>query len=165
MGSQPRRRDSARVIVINSDGHVLLLRADDPHTDHPPCWITPGGGVEPGEELLAAACRELLEETGHTVEPSALIGPVAVAEGPAEFRGEALYITDTYFAVVVDDDFTFDHGANVDAIEAEIINDCAWFAPEQCETWHETVYPKGLAQLVRDVHAMVVFAEPRTLEW
>jgi 8-oxo-dGTP pyrophosphatase MutT (NUDIX family) len=34
----------------------------------------PAGHVEPGESLVAAAVRETLEETGHSVEPSALVG-------------------------------------------------------------------------------------------
>jgi 8-oxo-dGTP pyrophosphatase MutT (NUDIX family) len=39
-------------------------------------WYTPGGGVEPGEGLRAAAVRELAEEIGLVVPPAALEGPV-----------------------------------------------------------------------------------------
>src|SRR5207253_2620589 len=56
-------RLAGRVIPVDPSGRVLLFRYDDP----PPKgqhWATPGGGLEPGEDFYAAACRELAEETG-----------------------------------------------------------------------------------------------------
>jgi 8-oxo-dGTP pyrophosphatase MutT (NUDIX family) len=50
-------------VVLDPDGRVLLLRYDDP----PPLgthWLTPGGGIDPGETAREAALRELREETG-----------------------------------------------------------------------------------------------------
>ena len=58
-------RAAARLVVVDVDGRVLLLRYDDP----PPMgvhWATPGGGIEPGETEREAALRELGEETGWT---------------------------------------------------------------------------------------------------
>jgi 8-oxo-dGTP pyrophosphatase MutT (NUDIX family) len=52
-------------VALNRDGHVLLVH----QYRHPVgafTWELPGGMVEPGEDLLAAAQRELLEETGAT---------------------------------------------------------------------------------------------------
>ena len=57
-------------VVIRGPGETILLekRRD--------CgwWGLPGGRVEPGESLAAAALREVLEETGLAVEVTHLIG-------------------------------------------------------------------------------------------
>jgi 8-oxo-dGTP pyrophosphatase MutT (NUDIX family) len=42
---------------------LLLLHAKEPAGDQQ-WWVTPGGGIEPGETFLQAARRELIEETG-----------------------------------------------------------------------------------------------------
>ena len=56
-------RRAARVILLDPENRVLLMRYDDgpPNGSH---WSTPGGGLNTGEEYPAAALRELAEETG-----------------------------------------------------------------------------------------------------
>lgn len=58
----PLDRDAARVLLLDDRDHVLLVahRATPDRT----VWTAPGGGVGPGEEHHAAACRELTEELG-----------------------------------------------------------------------------------------------------
>ena len=50
-------RERATCVVIR-DGKLLLVRGEEP------TFMLPGGGVDPGETVKAAAARELLEETG-----------------------------------------------------------------------------------------------------
>jgi 8-oxo-dGTP pyrophosphatase MutT (NUDIX family) len=54
--------------VIVTDGRVMLLG----HATMSPRWDIPKGMADPGEDHRAAACRELLEETGLVAEPTAL---------------------------------------------------------------------------------------------
>jgi 8-oxo-dGTP pyrophosphatase MutT (NUDIX family) len=56
-------RHAVRVLLIDEAGRVLLARAVRPETGGE-FWFPPGGGVEPGEDVVAAAAREVAEETG-----------------------------------------------------------------------------------------------------
>ena len=59
--------------VIVTDGERLLLG----HATRSPRWDIPKGIAEPGESLVAAARRELLEETGLDA-PEAELAPLGV---------------------------------------------------------------------------------------
>lgn len=53
----------AAVVVRDEDGGLLLVKRG-PEVSRPGYWAIPAGYVDYGEEIRAAAARELLEETG-----------------------------------------------------------------------------------------------------
>ncbi len=57
-------RLTSRVLLYDREGRILLFLTTAPDTSGVARWITPGGGVDPGETHHRAAVRELEEETG-----------------------------------------------------------------------------------------------------
>lgn len=60
---KPTYRLRVSVVGLFVDaGEVLLIHQTTP--PEPDCWDLPGGGLEPGEPLMAGLAREVQEETG-----------------------------------------------------------------------------------------------------
>ncbi|HCI79534.1 MAG TPA: hypothetical protein DHW02_07580 [Ktedonobacter sp.] len=59
----------ADAAVIDDAGKILLIRRADNGL-----WAMPGGALDVGETPAEGAIREVLEETGYTCEPVALVG-------------------------------------------------------------------------------------------
>lgn len=65
--SQHRFPIAAALAVVVRGGRLLLVRRG--HRPDAGKWGFPGGKIEPGETVMAAARRELAEETGVAAEP------------------------------------------------------------------------------------------------
>lgn len=59
-------RARVRVLVMNEHGEILLIKGTVSHGD----WSLPGGGMKRHEQPVAAARRELFEETGINIPES-----------------------------------------------------------------------------------------------
>jgi ADP-ribose pyrophosphatase YjhB (NUDIX family) len=78
------------IAVTIRDGKVLLARRGN--APDRGLWGFPGGHVEPGETALAAAARELLEETGISARPVEYLTNVDVLRHDPEGRITAHYL-------------------------------------------------------------------------
>jgi 8-oxo-dGTP diphosphatase len=61
-------------VIILKDGRIYLQKRGPGCRDQVGLWELPGGALEVGEELRAAAAREIEEETGLVVEIKDCIG-------------------------------------------------------------------------------------------
>jgi 8-oxo-dGTP pyrophosphatase MutT (NUDIX family) len=139
-------RVAARVILIDAEERVLLFRGGDPWQPAAGLWwITPGGGVEPGESLEQAARREVREETGYQLDGD--LGPIVLTR-TARFWFEGLEYEqhESFFRVRVEQ-------ADVDysgwtETERRTVQTHHWWTVAELTATTETVYPEALLELV-----------------
>jgi 8-oxo-dGTP pyrophosphatase MutT (NUDIX family) len=73
----PPRRAAVAVVVLRDPERgpgVLLTRRTSRLRDHPGQFALPGGSVDPGEDTVTAARRELDEELGLPLAPDRVVG-------------------------------------------------------------------------------------------
>jgi 8-oxo-dGTP pyrophosphatase MutT (NUDIX family) len=109
-------------------------------------WITPGGGLEPGETHRDAALRELREEVGHT---PAELGPcVWIREHEFDFRGTR-YLQRERFFLARTEPFPID-SSQMEEIELEIVLRHRWWDVDEIEAATGIVFaPRLLGRYLR----------------
>ncbi|HNM86799.1 MAG TPA: NUDIX domain-containing protein, partial [Mycobacterium sp.] len=160
-------RTSARVLVLDETGAVLLLCGSDPAISDgtaPRWWFTVGGQTLDGERLAQAAVRELAEETGLRVTPADLVGPVWRRDAMIEFNGAVMRSREFFF---VHRTTRFDPSpAGRTALERRYIHGHRWCDASDIAglaAAGQTVYPLQLGELLataNGVSAADVPAEP-----
>jgi len=83
-------RKRAGGIVLNNDRDIAVL-----YMSVPGLYILPGGGLDPGEDLLAGLHREIKEETGATVQVISALGYTVEYVEENQMRQESyFYLTE-----------------------------------------------------------------------
>lgn len=145
-----KHRETARILLKNPAGDLFLINTHwDPGTGLPPRWLTPGGGIDPGETILEAGVRELYEETGLIVEPEAL-GDVKHSLPFKMVWASGHYETGIahFFELEVSDDFALDDASWTQDEHRDIIEYRWWNVRELLES-NERIGPPGLDELLR----------------
>lgn len=137
-------RDAARVVIVDGDRRVLLMRASQ---DGRSWWFTVGGGVDSGEDVRTAAVREAYEETGLRFEPDDLVGPIARRLPTFTFLGrtcrqdERLYLAHVPSGTTVSTDGWTD-------VERAAMDTVTWWPVDELRRTDATIYPPDLGDRV-----------------
>jgi 8-oxo-dGTP pyrophosphatase MutT (NUDIX family) len=144
---RPVARVAARVLLVDAAQRLLLFHGFDPHRPDQSFWFTAGGGVEPGEELAAAAVRELREETGLYVAPERMVGPVWLRRVRFSFEGVE-YDTDEWFFLATLTDAAAVDTAGFTDLENRTVLGHRWWSADDLRATTATIYPLRLAELL-----------------
>jgi 8-oxo-dGTP pyrophosphatase MutT (NUDIX family) len=146
-----RERRSARLLVINPAGEVLLFkfltRLISPRMHAKGLlhfWATPGGALDPGESFEDAAARELFEETGWRA--ASLSGPVLDREFKMQFEQDWVWAVEKYFVVPAPSETLRTDGFT--ALERQTMADHAWWSAAALRDTHEAVFPERLSEVI-----------------
>src|SRR3954471_11992460 len=155
------RRVSARVVLLDDDGCVLLFCGSDPAVEAgsenpaPRRWFTVGGAAQQGESLPQAAVRELEEETGLRVEPAEMVGPVWRRNAVIDFNGSVIRSEEMFF---VHRTRRFEpSAAGRTGLERAYIHGHRWCDATMIADLvakGETVYPLQLGELLEEANAL-----------
>jgi ADP-ribose pyrophosphatase YjhB (NUDIX family) len=149
-------RDAARIVLLDQAGRVLLqevLAADVAGS----VWITPGGGLAPGESHRDAALRELREEVGHA--PAELGECVWIREHQFDFRGTRYRQSERFF-LARSEPFRID-SSQMEEIELDIVLSHRWWGVDEIEAASAIVFaPRLLARYLRPLIDGVIPKEP-----
>lgn len=141
-----KTRTTVRVLLLNPADETLLFEDSDPGLEGAVWWVTPGGGIDPGETEVQAALREVAEETGYQLSDADLVGPVAQR-----------HVVHGYSDQVIEQDESF-YLAKVDAFDVDIsahtpderltFKQFRWWSTEELRATDEWVWPNELVELL-----------------
>jgi len=149
---EPRDRSAVRALVLDEDRRTLLVQFRD--DEGQVWWTTPGGGVDDGEDPETALRRELAEELG--LDEFGLGPEIWTREHTFAWRATILRQRERMWLVEVE---RHEPAPRVD-LAAELVVDVRWWTQAELDTATETLVPKRLAQLLRDLNENGPPAEP-----
>ena len=141
-------RNSIKIILLNQKNQILLIGIDDNSIRNKSgkypgrFWQMIGGKIEEGEDEIAAAKRELFEETG--------LIPSDVNFGKIVWYGELILSMNSVETLIkqrfimAKTSKTFVTMKNLTLEEKAVAKDLKWFSLDEIKNSCEIIYPVGL---------------------
>lgn len=143
-------REAARVILLDEDDRVLLIRGHDVDQPDRSWWFTVGGGIDDGEDASSAAVREVREETGIALVVDDLVGPVFTRSAIFDFYAEHCRQDEIlYLARVPASAFDAVDRGGWTELEHDVIDEVRWWSLDDLDRVDIEVFPDRLVDLVR----------------
>ena len=147
MSEAPVPRPAARVLLLDSQDRIFLMYFE-PGEGGAGVWITPGGGLDPGETFEQAALREMWEEVGLR---DFELGPCVWHRSHVfEFRGRLIDQQERFYVVRVDTHDPGDH-VNHDERERALITSQRWWTLEEIGASPDYFAPRDLVGLLAPI--------------
>jgi 8-oxo-dGTP pyrophosphatase MutT (NUDIX family) len=140
-------RRAVRVLVVDEADRMLLFMDSDLGLDpvlH--WWVTPGGGVDPGESDLEAGVRELWEETGLRVDAGDLVGPLLTRAVVHGYSDKVVDQVEVFYVVRVPA-FEVDTTAHTEE-EQLTVADIRWWRLGDLATTTDDVWPRDVLDVL-----------------
>lgn len=141
------RRRVVRAVMLTPDRHVLLMRVQEPISGNE-FWVTPGGGLEPGESDEDALRREVAEETGATRFSVDRLVWTRNCEFTWDNRD---YSQNEYFYLVHTDPFEPVMDGNPAKGEASAFREFRWWSVDEIGRSEETFSPRDFHSLLESL--------------
>ncbi|GAB4461513.1 MAG: hypothetical protein Fur0044_53390 [Anaerolineae bacterium] len=136
-------RRAVRALLISPQDELLMIKFVEPQSKRA-FWLTPGGGMDPGESPLMSLKREIFEETGLT---NYDIGPeVWQREHQFTWDGRVVLQKERYYLIRVAR-FEPTHRHLPDAVEQAAFAGFRWWQAADMEQSQELFAPRGLSRL------------------
>ncbi len=151
------RRPCARTVLLDREGKVFLIRAEDPVDPYKPeWWEIPGGGMGRGEPSAHAALRELHEETGI---PDVEMGPCVWTQ-QTEYTFAGYHFESGGFIHVAWCDGGEYNPKGLEALEAAAFQGAQWWALDDLLANDEPTVPYRLREFLPALVAGDIPSEP-----
>ena len=144
-----KTRKTARALLFDNAGRLLLVKMHDPSVGAADgavvphaYWVTIGGEIDAGEDVMVAVAREIREETGLT--DVRLGRAVWYAEHVLTVKGEPRLFQETFVLAYTDDTNLSRAGWTEE--EAQVIEHLKWWEMDALFASGDTFFPSSLKE-------------------